>query len=448
MSKAIRRSVSSVAATAVAAMALILAGCSSGSSGNDTASGVATAGGTPSAPTGVTITLWHSTSDPKALLDLYTRYEKASGNTIQLVDIPVDTFNFETNSKWGTGERPDLMEWNGNPADARSLNMAENAIDLSDLPFVEELTGVAASSGEIDGKIYAATLGPLQATGVLYNKQVFEQAGLEAPTNYADLASDCATLQSKVPDVTPIFEAGGSGWPAVMLAGYDYMAQFTADASDNYSDEVLSGKVKLNDPSGPFVAGMTAYDDLHKAGCFNSDFATATWESQTQALLDGKTAMVGMSTEAIAQLETQANGDASKLDDIGFVGVSATKAVASVYTNFIGTFYAPKTGNADKEAVALDFIKFATSDEQYQQYVDDAGIIPTLSSAKTPTLSALWQDVADALPTAGLNLNATIPGYGPNFGTEAESLLVQQETPQQVADKMQSYFEQAQAALQ
>jgi len=439
MRKAISRGIPLVVATAVCALAL--AGCTADSSDTDDT--------TADAPTGVTITLWHSTSDPQALLDLYSRYEEASGNTVELVDIPVDTYPFEIQSKWATGDRPDVLEWNGNPADAQALNMAENAIDLSDQPFASELVGVAASSGVVDDKVYAATLGPLQVTGVLYNKNVFEDLGLEPPTSYADLATLCTELQSKAPDVTPIYEAGGSGWPAVMLAGYNYMAQYTADPEDNYSDALLDGSATLNDPDGPFVTGLTAYDDLHNAGCFNSDSTTATWESQTKALLDGEAAMIGSSTESIAQLYVQADDDETTVaETIGFVGVSATEPVASVFTNFIGTFYVPQTGNSDKEAAAIDFINFITSADEYQQYVNDAGVIPTLSSVETPDLTVLWQDVASALENAGLNLNATIPGYGSNFGTEAEALLVQQETPQQVADKMQAYFEQAQDALQ
>lgn len=65
--------------------------------GDDSAQSGKVADTSGNAPTGVTLTLlhntlWHNTADPTALLDLYKAYEKKSGNTIELVDIPADSF--------------------------------------------------------------------------------------------------------------------------------------------------------------------------------------------------------------------------------------------------------------------------------------------------------------------------------------------------------------------
>jgi raffinose/stachyose/melibiose transport system substrate-binding protein len=433
--------------TAVVALvtALGLAACEAPGSSSADAGGDDIVSATGEAPTGVTLTMWHSTADTPALLALYKRWEKESGNKIEFVDVPAATFGFVTQSKWATGARPDLLEWQGNNADALSLNMPKNAFALNSLPFVAKEGTLANLSGNVDGKVYAATLGPLLYYGVFYNKRVLADAGVDAPQTYADLTKACAALKAKSPGVTPLYEAGGSSFPPQALASFLYTGQDNIDAA--YAEAVVKGTEKLDDPDGPFLAGLKAYDKLRTSGCFNSTATTATWPKQTQALLDGKAAMFAGDSNSIAQMYSQGGGDEEGVSDkIGFAAVSATKALANTSPNPVGTYYVPRTGDTTKERAAVDFITFVTSAKQYQAYVNEAGIIPTLTGTTTPDLTGLWDSVAKASQGAGLTLNSAIPGFGNAFGNESGKLLAGQETPQQVADKMQTYVKQALAA--
>jgi raffinose/stachyose/melibiose transport system substrate-binding protein len=425
--------------------ALVLGLTVSACSGGDTAAQAGKVANTDgAAPKGVTLTLWHNTADSQALLELYKAYEKKSGNTIKLVDIPADSFPSTVQTKWATGARPDILEWHGNRTDALSLNAAGTMLDLSELPFVQKEGDLAKVSGSIDGKTYAATIGPLSISGIFYNKQVFEKAGLEPPQTYAELAADCKVLKAKTPGVAPMFEAGGSQWPPQILSAFNYLA----DANENqaYDTSILSGKAELSDASGPFVAGLAAYDSLRKAGCFNADRTTAKWEDQMKALLDGKAAMVAQNSDSIGLLNADANGDTAKVDAaVGFVGVSATKAVTTYAPSPLGTYYVPRTGNSEKERAAVDFIEFATGDG-YADYVENAKTIPTLSGVPAPELQGLLQEVKKAYDRGStLSFNSELPGFG-NFGPESSKLLAGQETPQQTAEKMQAFYQQAAAA--
>ncbi|GIM90718.1 ABC transporter substrate-binding protein [Paractinoplanes toevensis] len=434
MRTSIRRS--ALAASVVAGLAV--SACGGGSS--DTPAAVNTAG---SAPTGVTLTLWHNTADPQALLDLYQKYETASGNTIQLVDVPSATYPPTIQSKWATGERPDLLEWHGNKTDLLALNGANTMLDLSSLAFVAKEGDLAKVAGNIDGKVYAASIGFPSVSGLFYNKQVLAKAGIAAPTSYADLTADCAKL--KTAGVTPIYVAGGDGWPPQILAGWNYMAESNVGAA--YSDDVNAGRAKVSDRNGPLVAGLKAFDSLRTSGCFNADATTAKWTDSLKALLDGRTAFVAQNSDSISQLDTIAGGDTKKVDDaIGFVGVSATKQLANYAPTVLGTFYAPKTGDAMKERAAADFVDFITG-KGYADYVQASGAPPTLSGTGGPQLQGLWQEVQAAYQAgAGLTVISQLPGFN-NFGPEVDKLLAGQENPQQTADKMQTYLLQAQAAM-
>jgi len=423
-----------VITAAVGSLTLALAGCSGGDGGG----GDAAVDLSSPAPTGVTITLWHASNDPDALLNLYKAYEKESGNTIKLVDIPSDTAPTVVQTKWATGERPDLLEYNPSPQDMAQLNMSENMLDLSSLEFVGDsaLSGVA---GTIDGKTYGAILGPVSVYGMYYNKDVLAKAGVDAPTNEETLKAACTAIKGT--GVTPISMAGGSEWPAMMLPGFTYMGDFNADNA--YGEGVASGETKVNDASGPLVAGLQMVTDLKDAGCFNKDAATQTFEQAEKAVSDGTAAFTFLPSDQIPDFYK--NGASTDAVDasIGFGAFSAVKGVPSYGPNAQGSFFVPKTGDTDKERVAADFIDWATTDG-YQQFVDDAQIVPTLNTADASSLSGLYADAAKLLQSddAVIGFNSSIPGFG-NFGGLAVKVLVGQSTAQDAADSFQTFVDQA-----
>lgn len=426
-----------VVAIAVAATAFMAACSTSGGGGQPQ---LANASGP--APKGVTLTLWRSPLDTPAINKLYKAYEAASGNKLNIVSFPSNAYETTVVTKWATGTMPDILEFDPGLAQAAQLNPANKLIDLSNLPFVKREGGLAKSSGNVNGHVYAATLGPLSEYGMFYNKQVFASAGLQPPKTYADLMSDCTALKQKAPGVAPIFEAGGEGWPPQILAGLLYEA--SANAGDAYLQSLMKGTAELNTPNGMFVKGLTAYNDLRKSGCFNSDATTAKFTDSAEALLKGKAAMVAeFSTAMIAQLEADSKNAAST---VGFVGVSATGPVVTYTPNLTGTYYVPKTGNATKERAATDFINWITG-PGYATYIKDADALPTMSGVAAPPQLGLNEDVAKAYSTASASLYLTNLPAATALGNLADQLLAGQISPQDAGNKMNTAFQAAQKQL-
>ena len=426
-----------VVAIAVAATALMAACSTSGGGGKPQ---LANASGP--APKGVTLTLWRSPLDPPAINKLYKAYEAASGNKLNIVSFPSNAYETTVVTKWATGTMPDILEFDPGLAQVAQLNPANKLIDLSNLPFVKREGGLAKSSGNVNGHVYAATLGPLSEYGMFYNKQVFDSAGLQPPKTYADLMSDCTVLKQKDPGVAPVFEAGGEGWPPQILAGLLYEA--SANAGDAYVQSLVKGTAKLNAPNGVFVKGLTAYNDLRKSGCFNSDATTAKFTDSAEALLKGKAAMVAeFSTAMISQLEADNKNAAST---VGFVGVSATGPVVTYTPNLSGTYFVPKTGNATKERAATDFINWITG-PGYATYIKDSGAVPTMSGVATPPQPGLNGDVAKAYSTAAAYCYLTNLPAATALGNLADQLLAGQISPQDAGDKMNTAFQAAQKQL-
>jgi raffinose/stachyose/melibiose transport system substrate-binding protein len=424
-----------LAVTAVATASVLLTACSSGGGSSDSTINLSSP-----APKGVTITMWHTSGDSPALLKLYKAYEKASGNTIQLVTLPQATYPQTVQTKYSTGDRPDVLEYNPSSQDMAQLNMSKNMLDLSSLSFVKAEGNLAKTSGTINGVTYGAILGPNSTYGLFYNKTVLAKLGITAPTSFADLTSACTAIKA-AGGVTPIYQAGGSQFPAMMLPAFTYMTDY--NTNDAYAQAVKTGKKKVTDAGGPFLAALTAYSKLGKSGCYNSDATTATFQAGVKAVVNGTAAMIALPSDFIPNFYA----DASKAtidSTIGFGPISAVKGVPS-YAPSEG-FFVPKTGNTKKERVAADFINWITT-KGYQTYVNDADIVPTLSTATSPAFTGLNEDAETMLKAsnATLSVNASIPGFG-NFGTVAVKLLAGQDTPAQAAAQFQTFIDQARQA--
>ncbi|WP_353114646.1 ABC transporter substrate-binding protein [Microbacterium sp.] len=418
-----------LAALAVGALSAgLLAGCSS--PGDAPAEKVAS------------LTLWHNSADSPALLQLYKDFEKESGIAIELVDIPSDSFETTTLTKFATGDRPDLLEYHPNISAMLTLNPEQNMQDLSGMDFVKASGDTYKSSGAYKDKVYAAILGFPSVFGVFYNKKVLDENGLQPPKSFDDLRTMCTALKSA--KVAPIWESGGSAWPTQILP-----LLYVSEANDggDYGWKVASNETPLNESGGAFVEGLDAYKGLAADGCFNANATSATFEDGLRAVYDGTAAMTALHSDTYAALLGYAEGDGAALSEkVGFVPVSARSAVAAYASGPLGTYYAPKTGDKAKEAAARDFIAFATG-KGYQKFIDEAKAFPVISTAKTPEgFSGLQLDFQAAYTgKANIAFNSNIAGFG-GFAAETTKLLAGQATPAQVADSMVAQVEQASKA--
>lgn len=412
------------ATSLVAASALALTGCStSGGGGGDATS----------------LTMWHNSADSPALLQMYKDFEAKTGIAIELVDIPSDSFETTTTTKWATGDRPDLLEYHPTLSLLLALNPKQNMQDLSDMAFVKESGNIYDSMGSYEGSVYAAITGFPTIFGLYYNKQVFAENGLQAPKTFDDLTALCSAL--KPTGVAPIWESGGSAWPTQVLP-LMYIAD--SNEADAYGSAIASNTQSLDDPNGAFVKGLEAYQQLGEDACFNADATSATFEDGLKAVYDGKAAMTALHSDTYASLLADAGGDADLLSQtVGFVPVSASAGVGTWAGGPLGTYYAPKTGDSGKESAAKKFIEYATG-EGYQKLVDDAKAFPLISTATAPAgFSALQESFNETYQNGStVAFNSNVPGFGA-FVTETSKLLAGQTTPADAAKSMQTQVEQA-----
>ncbi len=387
------------------------------------------------------ITIWHNTADSPAVLNLYKNFTAATGIEIELVDIPADAFQSTITTKWGTGDRPDVLEYHPDFQPMLALNPAQTMQDLTDMDFVAKSGNLYDNSGSYEGRVYAAITGFPSIFAIFYNKAALETAGAEPPQSFADLMEICEALDGT--GIAPIYESGASLWPTQLLAS-QYIADL--DIGGEYSNQIATNQAKLTDEGGPFLEALHAYVDLRDEGCFNDDYSTGTFEKALASVYAGESAMTALHSDVYPQLLAAAGEDHQLLSDtVGFVTVASSSPVGMYIPGPLGTFYAPKTGNAAKEAAALAFIEYATGDG-YGQLLEDSNGVPMIEGYPQPTgRTELQESFEKAFEGAQTALLSRVPGFGA-FPVEMGKLLNGETTPEQTAANMQAAIEQASKA--
>lgn len=433
-----------IMAAASAGIILLLAGCATpGGSSQD--GGVVADGTAPVIADELTV--WTNAADSDAVRNVYTRFGEKFDVKMNIVEIPADTFESAVQTKWASGDRPDILEYHAT-SNFWSLNPAENLIVLSNMPYVAKSGDTYKYGGSLDGKVYAAITDTPTLFDIFYNKKVFERNGLSKPETYDDLAEICATLKENDPSVTPIFESGGSVWPTQILGGIMYMS--SAQKADNWSQQVIDGKTTFNAPDSPFSAGLAEYKGLQESGCFNSDATTAKFEDSVASLAEGETAMVALHSGFVSTFNDYFGSTEETDETIGFAAVSADGPTAAWAPALGGTWYAPKTGDADTESTALAFIQYATGDG-YQTFVDESGTFPLLEGAEPPAggYQTLSQEIADAYNAdSAIAFNSNLVGFGSKFADYLTALLSGGQVTDSIGENAQKVFEQAAKAAQ
>lgn len=195
-------------------LALVAAGC--GDDDDDTAEG--------SGDGEVTITWWHNANtDPGQSFwqDVADEFSEEHPNVrFEVVPMQNEEFLTEIPIALQSDDPPDLFQqWGG--GQMREQVEAGKLMDITDdvASWIDEL-GQAAAGWQTDGQQYGLpyTMG---VVGFWYNKDLFEQAGIDEPPATWDELFDVIDAL-KAADITPIALGGQDRWPDAFY--WDYLA--------------------------------------------------------------------------------------------------------------------------------------------------------------------------------------------------------------------------------
>lgn len=243
-----------------------------------------------------TITLWQYYGDQKMptgapLYDFVDRFEEANpGTKVDVRFIPFDDFNRTLLQSAASGDLPDVALINAFDTSA----MAEAGViqDLTDR--VEEWGQADAyfdtswSTAQVDGKTYGIPH-LADAYAVYYNTDMFQQAGVQPPKTWAEMAATAKKLTKG--DRSGLAVSGVEG----------------AEGATGLVIRMLAAGGEVDEPDSPAgVEALTDFKSMTDSGAISKGFLTWTEDDVKNQFAQGRAAMMINSATYVSILRDEA----------------------------------------------------------------------------------------------------------------------------------------------
>ena len=391
-----------------------------------------------------TITWWHnSNNEPgKGYYEQVAKDFEAEnpGIDVQVSAMAHEDMVSKLEAAFQSGDVPDIyMERGGGElADHVEAGLTK---DISEAAS-EEIAklGGNVAGWQVDGKTYALPFS-VGVVGFWYNKDLFEQAGIEAPpttmTEFYDVVD-----KLKQADITPVSVGAGDEWPA---AHYWYYTALRSCPQDVLEDAVTS--LDFSDPC--FVEAGEVVEDIVAAEPFNPGFLTTKAQ-------EGATSASGLlATEKVA-MEMQGHWEPGVMQGLTDDGEGlGDKTGWFPFPEVEGGAGDPaaQLGGGDAWAVAetapdeaVELVKHLLSDEVQTGFAENDMGLPTNPAAgdavSDPALAGLLE-VRDAAPYIQLYFDTAFgTSVGGAMNAEIALLFAGESTPQDVVEATQQAADQ------
>lgn len=398
--------------TALALAALMTAGCLSGCGGG----GETTDEGASTESTGEEIVINYptfqcgvNTASPVVdqLIEEFNA-EYAGKYRIQKEDVPGDA-NYVDKIKvqLGTGDLPPVVYGGG--YNLLDLALAKDVVvDLT--PYVEAdpewkalYSDVALTTNSRDGKIYASSSeGSL--VGYFYNKDLFAQAGIDAPaTTWDEFWQQCDKL--KAAGITPLaLDTADSAWVTSLWAG----AMIATSGDEGYEFMKQMNPIDYNNQ--PTIDAFTNVQKMLQEYT-TLDAIGGKYEHAANNFLSGQAAMIANGPWMIGDFSDETKTTADFADKVGVAIFPGN----FVYDAPIQGYFVTKQDDPALEEAAVEMVRFFTSAHAQQVALEVQGMVPASSTVEiTETakqnypLLVEFLDLAEGATVRTDNLQATM----------------------------------------
>ena len=255
-------------------------------------------------------------------------------------------------TRLATGEANDIINYNSGSL-FQAIDPAKNLVPLTQEPFMAGLDETFKAATSVNGEFFGVPMEQAMGGGILYNRKVYQDLGLEIPKTWAEFMANNAKI--KAAGIAPVIQTYAETWTSQLLVLADFH-NVTAAAPD-WAEQYTAAKAKYVDE--PAIKGFQRLQDVHDAGYLNEDFASASHSQGLQYLVDGKGAHYPMLT-AVVSAYVALSPDAK--DNIGFFAQPGDDAASYGITAWTpAAFYIPATTTGDKLAAAKEFFAYVAS---------------------------------------------------------------------------------------
>lgn len=338
------------------------AGCGSGSTSSSSSQG---AGQTAEKVT-LTYSVWNDPVAVAASKSLVSAFEKANPT----ITVKTDTRptggegDNVVKTRLSTGDMADVFLYNSGSL-LQALNPEKSLLDLTGDAALKNVKQEFLPAVTQGGKVYGVPFNTAMGGGVVYNKKVYNQLGLQVPKTWQEFEANNDKI--KAAGITPVVAAYKDAWTAqlfVLANQYNVQAK-TPDWAAKYT----ANQVKFaSDPAA--LQGFQYIEEARTKG-WNQRSAGSTTHDQAVALLaQGKAAHYPMLTFVAGAVAEKFPAAAQ---DIGFFGLPGDAAKPGTTLWLPDALYI--SANAKQKEAAKKFLAFVASPEGVAAY--EQGAKPT-----------------------------------------------------------------------
>jgi raffinose/stachyose/melibiose transport system substrate-binding protein len=332
-----------LAAIAVTAMGLTLAGCATGGSdGGDT----------------VKITLGSWRTEDIAMWEdeiLPAFHESHPGIEVEFAATDTNDYNAAIQSQVEGGNAPDLITCR--PFDVNRAWIADGYFDdLTGLEALDAFTDTAQAAWQgADGATYCVPVASVLA-GFYYNTAIFDELGLEIPETQADFID---VLQAIKDDgtYTPLALGSADGWQLAYNVLYNLGPNYWKGEEGRLG--LIDGTQKLTDPG--FVAAFEATNEL--VPFLPAGYEAITYDDMSQLFSLGQAAIIPDGSWNINQLTSTGL-------DVGVFGAPVPAAGDQRYQQEMPDMAIGLNAASENKEAATEFLNWLVTPEFLELYVN------------------------------------------------------------------------------
>jgi raffinose/stachyose/melibiose transport system substrate-binding protein len=257
-------------------------------------------------------------------------------------------------TRLSTGEMTDVFLYNSGSL-FQALNPQQNLTPLTGESWVNQVEDIFKPTVSAGDELYGAPITSSTGGGILYNKKVYEELGLQVPKTWSEFMANNAKI--KAAGIDPVIQTYQDTWTSQLFVLADY--HNIAAADPDWAEKYTGGQVKY--AQEPAVKGFQRLEEVHKAGYENKDYRSMKFEKGTSELAAGTGAHYPMLTFAVGTLATS---DPEHINDVGFFGQPGDDASKAGMTIWMPAgLYIPKSTEGAQLEAAKKFVAFVASPE-------------------------------------------------------------------------------------
>lgn len=304
--------------------------------------------------------------------------EKYPGTTVNFE--AMEDYEGDVSTRLSTGDYGDVFMI------PNTIPTNEFADFLEPLGTVEELsetyTEAFLYAKQSGGTVYGLPSGANVSAGIVYNKKVFEDAGVtEVPATPEDFLAALQAVKDKGECTNPYYTNTHDTWALSQWEGcthgMDGDADYINNTMANESDPFAEGKPH-------YVVYKLLYDIIDQDLC-EADPFTTEWESSKTALATGEIGSMVMGSWAVSQMQEAATNAGEDPANIGYMPFPVTSSDGTQYTSASGDYAYGINVNSENKATARAFIDYMLLESGYAEKQGEISIVK--GSAMPDTLA-------------------------------------------------------------